>query len=201
MRKGINEAVGQLDWTANLGATSGNASGAQAKRDAKPDVHSDDIDIRGAEFSPCRRYRYALFRGWQPNNGYVMFVGLNPSTADETIDDPTTRRCIAFAKAWGYGALLLANLFAYRATDPEEMLSVDDPVGPDCDHFLIQSASEASLVVAAWGTHGGFRNRDHHVKRLLGDKLHFLRLTKGGQPSHPLYLPGNLKPVAWPDHA
>lgn len=104
----------------------------------------------GAEFSPCRRYRYGLYRGWQLGTGFAMFVGLNPSTADETADDPTIRRCIAFARAWGYGALFMANLFAYRATNPTEMLAQADPVGPENDATLARLAAQADVVVAAW---------------------------------------------------
>ena len=74
---------------------------------------------RGADISPCGRYRYSLWRKWGPG-ATCMFVGLNPSTADETADDPTIRRCMAFARDWGYGALCMANLFAYRATDPAD---------------------------------------------------------------------------------
>lgn len=88
---------------------------------------------RDAHLSPCRRYRYALWRRWG-DGPHAMFIGLNPSTADETADDPTIRRCIAFARAWGYGALCMANLFAYRATQPADMLAQDDPVGPATLH-------------------------------------------------------------------
>jgi hypothetical protein len=125
-----------------------------------------------------------------------MFVCLNPSTADENTDDPTVRRCMHFARSWGYGAVLMANLFAFRATDPTSMLSAQDPVGPDNDRVLIQAAREASVVIAAWGVHGIHRSRDTRVRELLPD-LHYLRLTKTGQPGHPLYLPKNLRPVPW----
>lgn len=151
----------------------------------------------GAEFSPCRRYRYALLRAWQPEAGFAMFVGLNPSTADETTDDPTVRRCVAYAKAWGYGALCMMNLFAYRATQPADMLAQADPVGPESDTYLLRMAAQADVVVAAWGTHGAHLKRNDHVRFLLGGRLHYLRLTKDGHPGHPLYLPKNLKPVPW----
>lgn len=152
---------------------------------------------RSAEFSPCRRYRYALLRAWQPDRGFAMFVGLNPSTADETSDDPTIRRCIGFAKAWGYGALCMTNLFGYRATQPADMLAQADPVGPENDAYLLSMAAKADVVVAAWGTEGTFLKRDEHVRVLLGRKLHYLRLTKHGHPGHPLYLPADLQPVEW----
>ena len=152
---------------------------------------------KGAEFSPCRRYRYSLLRTWQPAGGFAMFVGLNPSTADETVDDPTIARCVAFSKAWGFGGLLMTNLFAYRATQPADMKAQADPVGPENDAYLVRLADQAQVVVAAWGTYGAFLGRDQQVRGLLGRKLHYLRLTKDGHPGHPLYLPGNLRPVEW----
>lgn len=145
--------------------------------------------------SPCRTYRYVLWRefGGLVGNGYVMFIGLNPSTADEIEDDPTIRRCIAFAKAWGYGALCMTNLFAFRATQPADMKAATDPIGPGNDAYLVELAQKAGVVVAAWGTDGAYMGRDQEV-RILVPRLHFLRKTKDGHPGHPLYLPGNLTP-------
>lgn len=155
---------------------------------------------KNARFSPCRRYRYSLWRNWHGlltnANGYAMFVGLNPSTADETNDDPTIRRCIAFAQAWGYEGLCMTNLFAFRATAPTEMMRANDPVGPDNDRTLRELAAAAGVVIAAWGVHGTYGNR-HTVVRTMLPRLHYLRLTKDGHPGHPLYLPKDLKPVEW----
>lgn len=125
-----------------------------------------------------------------------MFVGLNPSTADETQDDPTIRRCIAYAKAWGFDALCMTNLFAYRATQPEDMLAQEDPIGVDNDAHLVALAATAGVVVAAWGTHGVHLGRDASVRAALSN-LHFLKLTHSGQPGHPLYLPKTLTPIPW----
>lgn len=125
-----------------------------------------------------------------------MFVGLNPSTADETQDDPTIRRCVAYAKAWGFDGLLMGNLFAFRATDPEAMLKCADPVGEDTDSWLRIMAKEAGIVIAAWGALGGHRGRDQDVRSLMSE-LHYLKLTANGQPGHPLYLRKDLKPVRW----
>ena len=95
-------------------------------------------------FSPCRRYRYTLWRAWDMfNPGYVMFIGLNPSTADEVQDDPTIRRCIGYAKEWGYGAFCMTNIFAFRATDPRVMKAQADPVGPENDKWLTECAKGA----------------------------------------------------------
>lgn len=153
-----------------------------------------------ATFSPCRRYRYTLWRSWAGlfggGKGYAMFVGLNPSTADETLDDPTIRRCIAFARSWGYDGLCMANLFAFRATDPADMLAQADPVGEENDRYLQECAAGAGIVIAAWGCHGTHRGRDRQVRAML-TKLHYLRLTAAGHPGHPLYLPGDLRTVLW----
>jgi len=154
-----------------------------------------------AILSPCRRYRYALWRKWdeiQHGKGYAMVIGLNPSTADETEDDPTIRRCMAFARSWGYSGLCMANLFAYRATDPREMTTTSMPVGEENDTYLVDLAKKADVVVAAWGANGGHMGRDAVVRALIPN-LHYLRLTKSGYPGHPLYLPGDLKPHPWGD--
>lgn len=153
-----------------------------------------------ALFSPCRNYRYSLWRDLNvlapDNDGYVMFIGLNPSTADEVNNDPTIRRCMGFAETWGYGALCMTNLFAFRATDPLVMKEQAEPVGDYNDSHLVELAQSAGLVVAAWGTHGTFMNRGEAVKKLIPN-LHYLRLTKNGLPEHPLYLPGSLVPKKW----
>lgn len=147
-----------------------------------------------ATFSPCRTYRYSLWRRWgTPEQGYAMFIALNPSTADEVEDDNTVRRCIQFAKDWGYGALCMTNIFAFRATDPIVMKAHPEPIGQDTDAVLVAMAKNAGVVVAAWGNHGFHRGRGREVIALL-PQLHCLKVTKAGQPSHPLYLSKALKP-------
>jgi len=128
-----------------------------------------------------------------------MFIGLNPSIADATIDDPTIRRCIGFAKAWGYSGLMMTNLFAWRATEPRNMLAAENPVGPDNDRILSVAHDKAALTVAAWGVHGSHLDRNTAVRALLS-RLHYLRLTKDGHPGHPLYLPSRLQPIEWISH-
>lgn len=152
--------------------------------------------IKTAHISPCQRYRYLLSREWDSSLPTVGFVGLNPSTADATLDDPTIRRCIGFAQSWGYGALHMVNLFAFRATKPEVMLHVPDPVGPDNDRWLLEVTHSCALVVAAWGNKGGHGGRDAQVRRLL-PALSVIQLTRAGKPQHPLYLPGHLRPKPW----
>lgn len=153
-----------------------------------------------ADFSLCRQYRYSLWRDLnvlQPaKSGYVLFIGLNPSTADETANDPTIRRCMRFAESWGYGMLCMANLFAFRATEPHAMKAAALPVGSLNDQYLLRLSNNAALVVAAWGANGGFMHRDATVKNMIAN-LHYLRLTKNGYPEHPLYLPASLTPKIW----
>src|SRR5262249_29840293 len=140
---------------------------------------------RQTVFSACRSYRYVLWREWDKlNPEYAMFIGLNPSTADEVEDDPTIRRCVGYAKRWGYGALCMTNLFAYRATDRELMNRQPTPVGADNDRWLVECARDAAVVVAAWGADGGHLQRDRAVIRLLGRNLMCLSKTKKGRPGH-----------------
>lgn len=159
------------------------------------------VHLRSAEFSLCRRYRYLLVRKWGDGRDMVMFVGLNPSTADETLDDPTVRRCIRYAKDWGFSGMWMTNLFAFRATEPAEMKAEPEPVGPANDSWLRTIAESSNLVVACWGVHGAHLGRADAVRLLLPRKLHYLTLTKEGHPGHPLYLPAALKPKAWEEVA
>jgi hypothetical protein len=152
---------------------------------------------RSAEFSPCRTWRYALWRTWDSSAPYAMFIGLNPSTADEIENDPTVTRCIGYSRTWGYGGLCMTNLFAYRDTDPRGMKAAPDPIGPDNDEWLDRLARAAGVVVAAWGTHGVHQGRDCVVRARLTGVLHYLKLTKFGHPQHPLYLRADLKPTCW----
>ncbi|GLP95136.1 DUF1643 domain-containing protein [Paraferrimonas sedimenticola] len=151
---------------------------------------------KDAVLSDCRRYRFALWRIWEPQKPLVMFIGLNPSTANESQDDPTLIRCINYAKAWGYGGVCTANLFAYRATDPKAMLAASDPVGVGNDAWLQKLAAQAQMIVAAWGNHGAHLNRSQTVRALL-PQLHCLSLNRSGEPAHPLYQKANLQPLLW----
>ena len=150
---------------------------------------------KSAVLSECRAYRYALWRKLREGGNYVNFIGLNPSTADEFRDDHTIRRCVGFARRWGFDAICMTNLFAFRATDPMVMKTVIEPVGIDNDKWLLEIAESASLVVAAWGTHGRYLDRDARVKELLRHRLFCLGKTNNGFPLHPARLPNDLKPV------
>jgi hypothetical protein len=155
-----------------------------------------------AVVSQCGQYRYLLRRSWR-NARAACFVMLNPSTADATNDDPTVRRCIRFAKDWGYGQLVVVNLFALRATNPVELKRHPEPVGPVNDRWIEQTVADESVgvVVAAWGNHGGWRCRDVAVMdrlKALG-AVHVLGLTSAGCPRHPLYVPAATRPQElWP---
>ena len=147
----------------------------------------------GAVFSDCRKYRYALWRIWDGNKPLVMIIGLNPSTADETSNDPTITRCKSFARSWGYGGVLVANLFGFRATFPNELRTYNEPVGKENDLWIHEIAKEAVIKVAAWGNYGKFLNRSEKILASL-DQLHCIQMNKSGEPAHPLYLKAELKP-------
>lgn len=153
--------------------------------------------IKGAELSPCRTYRYALWRIWDETKRYVVFICLNPSTADETEDDPTIRRCIGYAKAWGFGGIYMVNLFAFRATDPKAMKAAENPIGDDNDYWL-RKLSCAGLAVAAWGNHGVHLGRSKEVRALIPE-LYCLKQNKSGEPVHPLYQKASLTPTLMED--
>lgn len=151
---------------------------------------------RSALIDPTGTYRYTLTREWEPSLGRACFIMLNPSTADATKDDPTIRRCIAFARTWGYGGLEVVNLFAYRATSPADLWPLADPVGTENDAHIADAVRRCHIVVAAWGVHGEYRGRGAEVaSRVLG--LMCLGTTKGGHPRHPLYVRGDTLPVAF----
>lgn len=141
-----------------------------------------------AELSPCGLYRFRLTRRWSdgPTCGFVM---LNPSTADASNDDPTIRRCIGFARREGCGALLVANLFNFRATKPEDMLHAADPEGPDADLRLLEAIDLVDgPLIAAWGSHWLAKHRSAHVEAMIGQHMVCLGRTKDGHPRHPLYV-------------
>jgi len=151
----------------------------------------------GAVFSRCRRWRYLLWRRWDAARPIANFLMLNPSTADEFKLDPSCTRARLYAERWGFGALIVTNLFGWRATDPTQMKAAREPVGRANDAAILRAAREAAIVVCAWGNHGAHRGRAARVLALLRDgdiALHALRVTGAGEPGHPLYLPATLTP-------
>lgn len=188
----------------------------------------------GATASTCGRYRYRLWREWrlhpQPaqwdmwtdDQGQPLvdgagaqlgepktcvFVMLNPSTADGERDDPTIRKCVGFAKAWGFDRLEVVNLFAHRATDPRELLALNheaDPVGWQNEENVHRALTEYPLgrLVCAWGANGGHLGQDETMLGWIGRRPRFaLGLTAEGHPRHPLYVPYSATPVAFRQEA
>ncbi|TCP39764.1 DUF1643 domain-containing protein [Rhodovulum marinum] len=153
-----------------------------------------------AIYSDCEAYRYLLTRTWDPAGPRALFVMLNPSTATEVQNDPTVERCERRARALGFGAFRVTNIFAFRATDPRVMRAAYDPVGPANDAAIRDSAPWADQIVCAWGTHGAHLNRGPAVEALLratGLPLFHLGLTKEGHPKHPLYIAYSQAPARW----
>ncbi len=152
----------------------------------------------GARFSSCRRWRYLLWRRWDEAKPVANFLMLNPSTADEFQLDPSCTRARVYAERWGYGALIVTNLFGWRATDPAEMKVAREPIGRGNDRAILAAAREAQIVVCAWGNHGAHLGRSAAVKKMLVDtgiRTFVLRVNACGEPAHPLYLPAKLKPM------
>lgn len=149
--------------------------------------------LAGAVFSDCDRYRFQLWRRHNPGQPTILWVMLNPSTADHQQLDPTLRRCKAYSYGWGFQNWEVCNLFAWRATKPADMRMAAFPVGPENDAMIQDAAARASQIVVAWGVHGTFLGRDRAVLQLLaGRDLWCLKQVGAlGQPAHPLYLPAN----------
>ncbi|GFE66303.1 DUF1643 domain-containing protein [Litoreibacter roseus] len=160
----------------------------------------DDADSI-AVYSDCERYRYTLTRTWDTTGKKVAFVMLNPSTATEIQNDPTVERCERRARALGYGAFRVCNIFAWRDTDPFQMRKAAEPVGPENDAAIREACFWADDVVCAWGTHGEHLSRGPNVETLMrdtGKPLYHLGLSKAGHPKHPLYIAYAKQPEIWP---
>lgn len=164
-----------------------------------------------AILSSCGRYRYRLERtvtrdaaAWTAGaERAVAFLMLNPSIADATIDDPTIRRCVGYARAWGFGRLIVGNVYALRATNPKALRTAVDPIGPENTPHLKAIIDAAQLVVCAWGANAD-RARARAVVGLIcaaGQQLHVLGVTKDGHPRHPLYARADLCPTPWDGYA
>lgn len=150
-----------------------------------------------AVFSDCQKYRYQLSEIWDESKPLVMWLLMNPSVACIDYADPTLIRTGKFARSWGCGGQLVANVHAYRATDKNRLLEVKDPVGPKNDEMILKMANEAKTIVLAFGQPPKMlRSRGQDLIKLLKDYsgLSYLRLSQDGTPSHPLYLPSNLTP-------
>ena len=182
-----------------------------ASNAAQPVIADSDMlfDLSGAampdaQLSDDRMYRYQLTRPLTAGSGRTcVFAMLNPSTADESTDDPSVRRCKHFALRLRCSLLVIVNLYAYRATDPRQLRKAMDPVGPDNDGWLRDAATQAhstnGYVIAAWGGHAR-PDRVHAATAVLAaaGPIHCLGTTKAGAPRHPLYLRNDSPLLTWP---
>lgn len=175
-----------------------------------------------AEYSDCKKYRYYLTRTWNKIENdvrieplkTVMFLMMNPSTATEHVDDPTVRKCRVMANSWGYNSLIIANIMAYRATNPKDLLTVNDPVGPynlKTIEYLLNGQmltggipmggifNKNPLLICAWGRIPAKLSyaEEDAMRRIKNHSPHILRLNKDGKPWHPLYLPNDTIPQPW----
>lgn len=161
----------------------------------------------GAQFSPCRTWRYRLWRVWDESLPLACFVLMNPSKADEINDDPTVLRCQRRVVKWSnirIGGVLVVNVFAWRETDstklPGLIAAGTDIVGPENDSTIVAAAQQASIVVCGWGNPGNLNGRGAAVEQLLrsaGIPLHHLQLNFNGTPAHPLYIGYDAMPQLW----
>jgi hypothetical protein len=158
---------------------------------------------KSAVLSEDGKYRYVLRRQWSMCDATQfftpVFICLNPSTADESVDDPTVRRCVGFAKAWGWCEVTILNLFALRCTDPRGLVGHPDPRGPENEKHLLEFG-KFNQAIACWGVGGALMGEGKRVSQMLafhGCELLHLGLTKDGYPRHPLYLPSSARPVSW----
>jgi len=148
---------------------------------------------KGAAFSADRQYRYALWRIWNPDKPLAMFIGLNPSTANEHVDDPTIKRVMKLVGGWGYGGFYMMNLFAIVSSDPNILVGHSDPLGEN-ELWLDKIALECEMIVFAWGAFKQCRARAEEIKNRFPG-AYCLRKTKDGHPWHPLYIPAKTKPI------
>lgn len=160
-------------------------------------AHEADGCLSRVWYSKCDLYRYGLSRVWDVAQPAVLFIMLNPSTADELTNDPTVARCETRARSMGFGGVMIANLFAYRATRPQDLKRAEAPVGGANDAVLAHWTARAGLTIAAWGVHGGHQGRAAAMARGLDGSMSHLGLTKDGHPRHPLYVSFATAPREW----
>ena len=169
-------------------------AGLVTRRHIKDDAPSEAV------YSPCESYRYSLTRCWDADAGRLLYILLNPSKATEVQNDPTVERCERRARALGFGAFRVTNIFAWRETDPRSLRRAAEPVGPDNDAALLQGLGWADTIIAGWGAHGAHLERGAAVRKLLmnsGKSIHHLGLTNAGHPLHPLYIAYATTPEPW----
>lgn len=172
------------------------------------ELHDELLMKSGAVFSPCRTYRYVLWREWDDSKPTLVFFMLNPSTADHRQLDNTVKGCLKRAVAWGYGRLVVLNLFALRSTDPKGLALVDDPVGPENDRLIADVLTfvdrQAGLVICGWGDDVAVGDRGRAVLASMEAQeivAYALALNQNGSPKHPLYVAHAVRPRPMPSVA
>jgi hypothetical protein len=154
----------------------------------------------GANFSTDKKYRYTLWRVWNEDKPLLGFCMLNPSTANEEVNDPTVARCQRRAELWSYGGVIVTNIFALRSTDPSALKTVIDPVGPMNDVRMIGALQQCETIICGWGKHGSLNGRGNEVLESLiaffgNNRVRALRINKDGSPAHPLYIGYDVQPI------
>lgn len=153
-----------------------------------------------AKISECEKYRYMLLRRWGIKDGLVVWIMLNPSTADANVDDPTIRRCMKFTERFGYEEMAVVNLYAFRTPNPRKLRDQADPVGPRNYQWVRDACEDGALLIAAWGA---LKEPPDYMKPIFemldqrGHTLKCLGTTKNGSPRHPLYLKGDARLIPW----
>jgi hypothetical protein len=156
---------------------------------------SENTNVSGATISNCKKYRYQLWHIWDESKPKVLFIMLNPSLAESEKNNPTVKRCINFAKSWGYGGLYVGNLYAYRTAYPKELKKAGYLKGEENIRHLREMGKESELIICAWGVFGVTKSNNTEWVFSLFEKLHYLALSKDEIPRHPLYLKKDLKPI------
>lgn len=159
-----------------------------------------------AHFSDCSKYRYMLTRIWDETLPTISYLLLNPSTADEMVNDPTIERCQRRAVTYGYGQMIIVNLFPFRMTDSTQLHTIENLLGDntEADSAIIQAVSISEMTVCGWGNHPLAQERARHIFNLLlsnglSNKLHALDVNNNGSPKHPLYVGYNKHPIVLKD--
>ena len=151
---------------------------------------------QNVRFSKCKRYRYSLGRSWSEGSGKAVFIGLNPSTADQRTDDPTIKRCVSFAHAWGCSSMEKVNLVAFCATKSEDLKRHAKPICRNNDRWIAMAISKANLSIACWRNHGEFLQRSDKIHHRYPTLL-CLGINPSGAPKHPLYIKAMQTPFAY----
>lgn len=160
-----------------------------------PLTHALESQPKGAFFNSDRTHRYSLWRAWNPSKGIICFIGLNPSTANESKDDATIRRCVGFTQQWGYGGFFMLNLFTFVTPYPKDLVTVQHDVAWN-NAFLLNAASECVKVIFAWGNFKEASERGKEVIRLIPNG-YCLGVNRNGSPKHPLYLKKGAAPIRY----